>query len=177
VSPNPPPTSGRPAPSEVVELAVNLDDLTGQVLGDAQVRLLEAGALDVWTVPIGMKKQRPGVMLCVLAEAPHRDALARLMLELTGSFGVRFRAWQRLVLDRRHEPVQTRLGPVRLKVGTLAPDDGGRGEELVVVQPEFEDVRALARSAGVSLRTALQAAHAAADTWRAARAGGKGAGP
>ena len=149
----------------VVELVVNLDDSSPQVVGDAQRRLLDAGALDVWTTPIGMKKQRPGVMLSVLCEPAKRDATARLILELTGSFGVRFRAWDRLVLDRSHETVATRFGSIRVKVGRL---DG----EVIVARPEYEDVRDLAEHAGVTLREAMDAATAAADAWRTGGASG-----
>ncbi|HEX7008848.1 MAG TPA: nickel insertion protein [Phycisphaeraceae bacterium] len=151
-----------PAGSKVVELAVNLDDATPELIGRVQEELLAAGALDVWTVPIGMKKQRPGVMLSLLCAPGQRAAMARRVLALTGSFGVRFRSWRRLVLDRRHVRVQTRWGPVRLKVGSL---EG----QVVSVKPELEDVRALARQRGVTLRRAMQAAQAAADRWLARR--------
>ena len=161
------PQAPSPAPGQVMELAVNLDDVSPQVLGDAQQRLLEAGALDVWTVSIGMKKQRPGVMLCVLCAPGQHDQFARLILELTGSFGVRYRTWQRLVLDRRHETVATPYGQVRVKVGTL---DG----EVLVVRPEYEDVQVLARSSGKSLRQVMAAAEAAAHTWHT---GGEGCDP
>ncbi|MCX5662472.1 MAG: DUF111 family protein [Planctomycetota bacterium] len=147
------------SPTTVFELAVNLDDVTPQVLGDVQERLLEAGALDVWTVPIGMKKQRPGVMLCALAAAPQRADLTRMIVDLTGTLGVRSRAWERLVLERAHVSVETRFGAVRLKLGTL---EGA----LIVAQPEFEDVRGLSNETGVPLRIILQAAHAAADHYR-----------
>ena len=142
----------------VVEVTVNLDDVSGQVLGDVQEQLLEAGALDVWTVPIGMKKQRPGVMLCMLCQPARRDEFARMVIRLTGSFGVRFSERQRLVLDRRHEMVMTAKGQVRIKIGSL---DG----KVVVARPEYEDVKALARSSGLPLRQVMEAANAAADAW------------
>ena len=143
----------------VIELAVNLDDVSGQVLGDVQQQLLEAGALDVWTVPIGMKKQRPGVMLCMLCQPGRHDEFARLIIRLTGSFGVRFCQRQRLVLDRRHETVTTAFGPVRVKIGSL---DG----QVVVVRPEYEDVKALAYSSGKPLRKIMEEANAAAQAWQ-----------
>lgn len=149
----------KPSAARVIELAVNLDDSTGQLLGDAQEQLLTAGALDVWTVAIGMKKQRPAVMLCVLCEPKKKREFARLLLELTGSFGVRMREWDRIVLDRRHETVATRLGDVRIKVGSL---DG----KILVARPEYEDVKSLATRANVTLREAMDAASAAAEKWR-----------
>lgn len=145
--------------TEVTEITVNLDDVTPQVVGDTQQRLLAEGALDVWTMPIAMKKQRPAVMLCALVESARGDHFARRMLELTGSFGVRMRSWQRLTLERRHETVETALGAVRIKVGTL---DG----RVLVARPEFEDVAALSRQTGRPLHEVMQAADAAAFTWR-----------
>ncbi len=144
-----------PSPTEVTEIAVNLDDVTGEVVGDAVRTLLQAGALDVWTTAIQMKKQRPGVMLSLLCGADRRDEFARLLIELTGSFGVRFRDWGRLVLDRRHVTVETRYGKVRIKVGEL---DG----KIVVARPEFDDVKHLAQEAGVPVRDVMDAAASAA---------------
>lgn len=138
--------------ARVVELAVNLDDVTGQLVGDAAQRLLDEGALDVWTVAIGMKKQRPGVMLCVLAKADDRDRFAHRILELTGSFGVRYREWDRLVLEREHVRVTGEYGALRVKVGKLA----GR---TIVARPEFEDVKSLADKTGVDVRRVMDDAN------------------
>jgi uncharacterized protein (DUF111 family) len=149
----------------VAELAVNLDDLNPELLGDVQDRLLAAGALDVWTTPIGMKKNRPAVMLSVLCPQEDRPRMARLILQLTGSFGVRYRQWDRMVLDRLWQAVQTPFGQVRMKIGRL---DG----QTLVMKPEFEDVRALAEAAGVPSRLVHAAAVAAAQ---AAEGGCQGA--
>jgi len=153
-------------PSEhVVEIATNLDDVSGEVIGDAIDALLAtSGVLDVWTVAMGMKKDRPGVMLCVLCEAASQSAVAQRVIELTGTFGVRYRTWDRMVLARRHEMVNTRFGEIRIKVGEL----GG----VVVVKPELEDVRAAARQHGVALREVMEAARAAADAWRVSQGSG-----
>jgi pyridinium-3,5-bisthiocarboxylic acid mononucleotide nickel chelatase len=146
----------KPSPTDVTEIVVNLDDVTGELIGEAQRTLLRAGALDVWTTAIQMKKQRPGVMLSLLCESGKRDELARLVIELTGSFGVRFRDWGRLVLDRRHITVDTRFGKLRIKVGEL---DG----KVVVARPEFDDAKRLAQEAGATVREVLDAAQAAAE--------------
>jgi pyridinium-3,5-bisthiocarboxylic acid mononucleotide nickel chelatase len=148
-----------PTPTQVTEIVVNLDDVTGELIGEAQRALLAAGALDVWTTAIQMKKGRPGVMLSLLCEEAKRDALAKLMIELTGSFGVRFREWGRLVLDRRHVTVDTSFGEVRIKVGEL---DG----KVIVARPEFEDVKKLAQEAGASVREVYDAAQSSANIWR-----------
>ena len=73
---------------DVVELACNLDDMTGEGIAFAMERLLAAGALDVYTLPIGMKKSRPGVMLCVLCREEQREDMVRLLLRHTTTLGV-----------------------------------------------------------------------------------------
>lgn len=139
---------------QVVEVAANVDDVTGEVAGHAIAQLLDDGALDAWATPITMKKGRPALTIALLAVAEDRDRLARRLIELTGSFGVRYRPWDRLVLDRRHQTVQTTFGPVRVKVGSLGGDD-------VAAKVEFDDAAALADSAGVPVRVVIDAANAA----------------
>lgn len=156
------------APVEVVEIAVNLDDVSPEVVGQAVGALLDDGALDAWTTPIGMKKNRPGVCLSVLCGRADRDRLARRVIELTGSFGVRFRAWDRLVLDRHAETAATPLGPVRIKVGSI---DG----RVVAAKPEYEDAVALAKKSGLPLREVLMAAQDAVRSLLAEERGGGGA--
>lgn len=148
--------------TQVIELAANLDDTTGEVVGAATCALLAAGALDVWTAPIQMKKQRPGVMLCVLCRPDQAQAMARMMLKETGSFGVRYRAWDRLVLDREHVSVDSPIGEVPVKVGRL---DG----DIIAAQPEYDAVADLAQAQGLAVRDAMDAARAAAQQWREAQ--------
>ena len=145
-----------PTPTRVVELVVNLDDVTGEVVGQATEELLAGGALDVWTTAIQMKKQRPGIQLSVLAREADAAATARRVLQLTGSFGVRYRPWDRLVLAREHAEVATRFGTLPVKVGRL---DG----QVVARRPEFEPARVAASRAGVPVRDVLDAAAAAAQ--------------
>lgn len=147
-----------PSHRKVVELVVNLDDVSPQIIGDSTQRLLAAGALDVWTTAIQMKKQRPGVMLSLLCEPRQRDAMAGLVLTLTGAMGVRYRAWDRLVLDREHVTADTAHGPVRVKVGRLPG-----AKTIITAQPEFEDVKANADRADVPVRVAARSAAIAAD--------------
>lgn len=136
--------------TQVVEIAANVDDVSGELIGSAAEVLLAEGALDVWTTPIGMKKNRPGVMISLLCKPEDRERFARRLMELTGTFGVRHRIWDRLVLERRHEAVRTEYGVIRVKVGTL---DG----QTIATKPEFEDVRAAAERHGVSARRVLDA--------------------
>lgn len=121
----------------------------------------------MWATPIQMKKHRPGVMVSVLCADTPEDAerFAKRLIQLTGSFGVRRRAWDRLVLDREFVEASTAFGDVTLKVGSL------NGEQLVV-QPEFASVQRLAEQHGVTTREAMAAAQAAAATWQRDHASG-----
>ena len=74
---------------EIFELSCNLDDMTGEELGFASEMLLNAGALDVYTIPIGMKKNRPGVMLNVLCRPESREKMVKLLFLHTTTIGVR----------------------------------------------------------------------------------------
>ncbi|MEX0741416.1 MAG: nickel insertion protein, partial [Phycisphaeraceae bacterium] len=144
------------AETQVVELTTNLDDTTGELIGAACEALRATpGVLDVWTAPIAMKKDRPGTMLSLLCEGQTVDAIARKLITLTGTFGVRHRTWDRITLDRRHQTVETDLGPIRVKIGAL---DG----EVLVAKPEFEDVRAAAEARDMPLRIAMASTQAAA---------------
>jgi len=139
---------------DVVLLECNLDDATGQALGYAQERLFEAGALDVWCTPIYMKKNRPGVLLAALSRSAQMADLAALILRETTTLGVRWRRVERYIAERRVETVQTRWGPVRLKVKRVAGEDVAAG-------PEFEDCARLARDAQVPWQTVHDAARQA----------------
>lgn len=142
--------------TRVSEIAANLDDVTGEVVGQAVDALRRAGALDVWTTPIQMKYDRPAVTLSALVETDDAVRLSELLMELTGSFGVRRREWDRVVLDRRFESIDTPFGPVRIKIGEL---DG----RVVAVKPEYADAARAADEAGVVVRLVLDTARAAAQ--------------
>ncbi len=141
-------------PTQVVQIEANLDDASGEVVGDAIGTLLAEGALDAWAMPITMKKGRPGVTLAALATEADADRLAGCMIELTGSFGVRMRLCVRRVTERRHETAATPYGSIRVKVGRLDGRD-------VVAKVEFDDAAAAAKSHGVSPRRVIDAALAA----------------
>ncbi len=130
--------------AEVLELRCNLDDMTGEALGFAQERLLEAGALDVFTTAIGMKKCRPGILLTVLCRESDREKLVQCLFRHTTTLGIRETLCQRHTLTRRTEQVQTPWGPVRRKVST--------GEGIHREKYEYEDLARLAKEHGVSLQ-------------------------
>ena len=127
-------------------LACNVDDMTAEAVGFAMERLFDCGALDVYTVPIGMKKSRPGTMLCVLCRPEAKDAMLDCLFRYTTTIGVRELALQRHVLDRRVTTLDTPYGPVRRK------EVRGRGEERY--KYEYEDLARIAREKGVSLAEA-----------------------
>jgi hypothetical protein len=139
---------------QVVQIETNLDDATPEELGFAMERLLEAGALDVAFSALQMKKNRPGVLLRVLARPGDGERLAELVLEHTSALGVRLEHISRLIAKRSARLVATPWGDVRVKIKHLPQRD--------VAAPEYEDCAAIARRVGVPLREVYEAARAAA---------------
>ncbi|MCR4415380.1 MAG: nickel pincer cofactor biosynthesis protein LarC [Thermoguttaceae bacterium] len=146
--------AGCPEPVWVLE--TNLDDLSGEVIGYCTSRLWDAGALDVYTTAIQMKKNRPGVKLSVLCPEGRIDAIEDILFAETTTLGVRRWPVSRHVLQRRSHTVQTEWGPVEGKVGW---QQGG----LPRFAPEFESCRQIAAARGVPLRQVYEAAQKAFD--------------
>ncbi len=142
------------SPNTVTELVANLDDITPELLASAVEQLLDAGALDVWTTPINMKKGRPATMLSMLCHTDKTQHFANLIIHLTGSFGVRYHSWDRLTLQRRHETLQTPFGPIHAKIGSL-------NSKIITAKCEFDDVAAAAEQHNVPARQVLNAAQTA----------------
>jgi len=138
---------------QVAQIETNLDDATPEELGFAMERLFEAGALDVAFSSLQMKKNRPGVLLRVLARPFDAARMAELVLEHTSALGVRVETIERLVARRSERVVDTPWGPVRVKLKLL-----GQRE---VVAPEYEDCAQVARAADVPLAEVYAAARAA----------------
>ncbi len=158
--------AGRPigdaATSEVLVVECEVDDLSGEGIGHATARLLEAGALDVYVTPVLMKKGRPGHLVSLLARREGFEGLAALLLAETGSLGCRFVPAGRFEAERETVLVTTPFGEVRVKRARF------RGRPIAEA-PESEDCRRLALAAGVTWREVHQAALAAALATRAAR--------
>lgn len=134
-----------------VVLETNLDDSTPEIIGVLVERLLSAGALDVLTIPAQMKKQRPGVLVQVLATPEKREAMIDTLFRESSTFGVREHRVTRSILARRHETVATPYGEVRVKVGSW------RGRDITR-SPEMDDCIARAREHGVAARDVYEAA-------------------
>ena len=131
-------------PDYLLELQCNLDDMSGEEIGFAMERLFDAGALDVWTTAIGMKKNRPGVMLSVLGRREQHDALLGCLFRHTTTLGVRELLCPRYPLLRSFREAETPWGPVTVK----RAEGWGVSRE----KPEFEDLAKIAREQNLSLR-------------------------
>jgi uncharacterized protein (TIGR00299 family) protein len=150
--------AGAYATDIVTQMETNLDDASPEIIGCLLERLLKAGALDAFLIPVQMKKNRPGVLLTVLCEPASAGALAALIFAESTAFGLRLSDKPRLKLERRSEMVTTAYGEVSVKLGS---DRAGR---LLQVAPEFESCRVVAEKSGQPVRTV----HAAALQARAA---------
>ena len=124
-------------------LETNLDDMTGEAVGFAMETLFAAGAFEVFTQPINMKKSRPGILLRCICAPEDADRMAHLILKHTTTLGVRRVDCTRYALDREIREAQTRLGTVRVK-------EAGSGE-LKKSKPEYEDLARIAREKGMSI--------------------------
>jgi uncharacterized protein (TIGR00299 family) protein len=145
-------------------LETNLDDMSPELVADSVTALLRAGALDVWTSPVAMKKGRTGVLLSVLCDPRDERGVRTVLFETTSTFGVRSHTVRRAELARRTETVEVGEGTVRVKVGSLS----GR---VVSVKPEHDDVAAVAERSGRPARDVHEEAVAAARVLRFVPAG------
>jgi uncharacterized protein (TIGR00299 family) protein len=132
-------------------LECNIDNMTGELLGDLLERLLAEGALDVSYLPLQMKKNRPAVMLTLICQIEDTERLAEFVLAETSTLGVRVRQVQRRKAQRSQERIITPLGPLLVKVKRL-------GTRVISAAPEYEDCRRLARARQVSLEEVYELA-------------------
>lgn len=145
-------TSSPTAVSETVcVLETAVDDLNPQILGYVIEQALASGALDVFSTPVQMKKNRPGTLITVLCVPADADRMRDLLLLETSTLGVRMRTERRDSLAREFVSVATRWGEVRLKIARL-------NGEVVNYAPEYEDCRRIAQAHGVPLKIVMQEA-------------------
>jgi pyridinium-3,5-bisthiocarboxylic acid mononucleotide nickel chelatase len=136
---------------EIAVIEANLDDMNPQIYGYFLDKALSAGALDVYTTPVQMKKNRPGILLTVLCKPQDTNALMSLIFAETTTFGARTYRAQRRTLPREHVSVCTSFGDVRIKISRL----NGR---ILHVAPEYEDCRRLAVEKNVPLQRVISEA-------------------
>jgi hypothetical protein len=135
----------------ITVLEANLDDLNPQVFGYVMDRLLEEGALDVFGVPVQMKKSRPGMVLTVLCRPEDAANFTQFLFTETSTLGVRRREERRQVLTRKWVTVTTEWGDVRLKIASM-------NGTVTNCAPEYEDCRKIAAEHRVPLKVVMQAA-------------------
>ena len=145
-----------PETDQVYMLETNLDDVSAEIVGYTKRKLLDRQALDVYTTPIQMKKDRPGVILSVLCRPSDVETLEAVLFEETNTFGVRRYLVQRSKRARQEHSVETVWGPVCGKLGW-------RNGQPKIFTPEFEDCARLAEQHGVALREIYRAAETAFD--------------
>ena len=133
---------------EIWELSCNVDDMSGEAIGFAMERLFEAGAVDVYTSAITMKKSRPGILLRVMCRDNTKDAVIRCIFKYTTTIGIREHKYSRHVLKRHLETVDTVFGPVRRKISS--------GYGVQREKYEYEDLSRIAVENGLSLEEVLK---------------------
>lgn len=135
---------------QILELSCNLDDMTPETISYAVSLIREAGALDVYTTPVNMKKDRPGILLTVLCNVPEESRFSRLILTHTATRGVRIQPCYRRTLDAQFRKISTVYGEITVKIST--------GYGITKCKPEYEDVAAAARQCKVPFQAVYAAA-------------------
>ena len=128
----------------VVELRCNIDDMTGEDVGFFLEKILEEGALDAFTAPVYMKKNRPGILLTVICKEDTIDRMLQCIFQYTTTIGVRQSICDRHILHREEEDITTKYGKIRIKKVS------GYGTSRV--KPEYEDVKRIANEKNISPR-------------------------
>lgn len=140
-----------PHSDQVCLLETNLDDVTGEVVGYTKQKLLQAGALDVYTTSIQMKKDRPGVILSVICRPVDADALESVVFDETATLGIRRHVLQRSKRARQQHSVETPWGTVAGKLSS-------RSGESPSFTPEFESCAQIATENGIPIREVYRTA-------------------
>lgn len=132
----------------VWELSCNVDDMSAEAVGYAMEKLFEGGAREVYTVGVGMKKSRPGILIRVICSTSDKEKMVELLFRHTTTIGIREQAMNRYVLERRIETLQTPYGEVRCKISS--------GYGVMRRKYEYEDLVRIADAEGLSLEEVRQ---------------------
>jgi pyridinium-3,5-bisthiocarboxylic acid mononucleotide nickel chelatase len=143
--------AGIRADDEVSVIEANLDDMNPQIYGYFVERALGAGALDVFTAPVQMKKGRPGTLLTLLCKPADTDRMMDLLFAETTTIGARTHTARRRTLARESVSVQTSLGAVRMKLSRM-------NGHVLNAAPEYEDCQRIAAEKQVPLKRVLSEA-------------------
>jgi len=135
---------------EIVVLETNIDDVTGEIVGHVMDRLLLEGARDVSIIPIFTKKNRPGQILKVIADKGNVEHLSRLLIEETGSLGVRMYPCERRILSRESIPLEIVIDGLKERVRVKVARD--RKGKVVQIKPEYDDLKKIADKTSKPLR-------------------------
>lgn len=122
---------------KILSIQCNIDDMTGEMLGNAVEVLMENGAADVFTIPIYMKKNRPAVLLECLCKPEEKDKFTRLIFSETTTRGMRFNLMQRCIMDYEISEIETEYGKIRIKKNT--------GFGITKAKPEYDDIKSAAK--------------------------------
>ena len=135
---------------EVYVIETNLDDASGELIGYAMHKLLQEGARDVSAIPMLTKKGRPGHLIKIIVDRSSLEHVCRILMEETGTLGVRIYACERRILDRESVPVEVTVEDVREVVNVkVAKSTQG---QIIQIKPEYDDVKRLADRMGKPLR-------------------------
>ncbi|MEO1801721.1 MAG: nickel pincer cofactor biosynthesis protein LarC [Cyanobacteria bacterium J06629_2] len=139
----------------ITVLETQIDDLNPQAVAYTLEQLLTAGALDVFTQSIGMKKSRTGILLTAICHPEIADTCKTIIFRETTTLGIRERTQHRTILNRKIQTIKTKYGSIRVKVASW---EAGENKRILNVQPEYEDCAALARQHDLPWRKISQQA-------------------
>lgn len=128
---------------QVLELKCNIDDMTAEEIGYATEQLMKSGALDVFTAPIGMKKNRPGTLLSCICKSSDKETIINAIFQYTLTIGIRQNICERYTLNRTETTVKIKYGDVRIKRAD------GYGTKRI--KTEYDDIAKIAEELGISV--------------------------
>ncbi|MEM2319232.1 MAG: nickel pincer cofactor biosynthesis protein LarC [Candidatus Bathyarchaeia archaeon] len=139
---------------EIYVLETNVDDVTGEVVGYTLDKLLQEGAKDACIIPIFTKKNRPGQIIKVIADRADVEHLSQILMEETGTLGVRVYPCGRHILNRESMSISVQIGELRESVNVKVAKN--RGGKIIQIKPEYEDVKRIANKTNRPIREVME---------------------